>query len=114
MLVPARVALTLGSVALLVGGSMPANAQSNSARSEVVGHVYVNDNTASNTIGAFDRHANGDLTPMSGSPFPAGGKGAGTIVGSQGALQVTRDGRFLLAADAGSSQISVLVIGPDG
>ena len=102
-------------VALLVGGSMTADAQGNSARSEVVGHVYVNDNTApSNTIGAFDRHANGNLTPMSGSPFPTGGAGAGGIVGSQGALQVTSDGRFLLAADAGSHQISVLAIASNG
>jgi len=33
-------------------------------RPPVVGHVYVNDNTAgTNTIGAFDRHADGTLTP---------------------------------------------------
>ena len=51
---------------------------------------------------------------MSGSPFPTGGVGAGGIVGSQGALQVTSDGRFLLAADAGSHQISVLAIASDG
>ena len=51
---------------------------------------------------------------MPGSPFPAGGAGTGSIVGSQGALQITRDGRFLLAVDAGSNQISVLRIGADG
>jgi 6-phosphogluconolactonase len=115
MLVPARVALVLGSLALLVGGSLPANADSDSARSEIVGHVYVNDNSApANSIGAFDRHANGNLTPMTGSPFTIGGAGTGAIVGSQGALQVSRDGRFLLAADAGSNQIAVLAIAPNG
>jgi 6-phosphogluconolactonase len=115
MLVPARVALTLGSLALLVGGSMTADAQGDPARSEVVGHVYVNDNTAGiNSVGAFDRHADGTLTPMSGSPLAIGGAGTGTIVGSQGSLQVTSDGRFLLATDAGSNQISVLAIGPNG
>ena len=115
MLAPARVFLALGSVALLVGGSIPANAQSVSARSEVVGHVYVNDNTApTNTIGAFDRHADGTLTPLSGSPFAAGGAGTGSIVGSQGSLQVTPDGHFLLAVDAGSNQISVSRILPNG
>jgi hypothetical protein len=37
--------------------------------SPVVGHVYLDDNTAGeNTIGAFDRHADGSLTPMPGSP----------------------------------------------
>jgi len=81
----------------------------------VIGHVYVNDNTAgTNTIGGFDQHADGSLTPIAGSPFVAGGAGTGTVVGSQGSLQATADGRFILAADAGSSQISVLEVGADG
>jgi 6-phosphogluconolactonase len=114
MHVPARAAVVFGSLALLLGGSIPA-AYGQSDRADVVGHVYTNDNTAgTNTIGAFDRHADGSLSPMSGSPFAAGGAGTGTIVGSQGALQVTRDGRFLLAVDAGSNQISVLRIGAGG
>ena len=60
------------------------------ATTPVVGHVYVNDNTAgTNTIGAFDQHADGSLTPLVGSPFSAGGAGTGTIVGSQGSIQAT-------------------------
>jgi 6-phosphogluconolactonase len=79
------------------------------------GHVYVNDNTApTNTIAAFDRHSDGSLSPIAGSPFRAAGAGTGTPTGSQGSLQVTADGRYLLAADAGSNQISVLRIRPDG
>jgi 6-phosphogluconolactonase len=86
-----------------------------SAASGVVGHVYVNDNTAgTNTIAAFDRHADGTLTPIVGSPFAAGGAGTGGRVGSQGALQLSGDGRYLLAVDAGSNQISVLRIRHDG
>ncbi len=86
-----------------------------SAASDVVGHLYVNDNTAgTNTIAAFDRHADGTLTPLHGSPFAAGGAGTGAGVGSQGALQVTSDGKYLLAVDAGSNQISVLRINSDG
>jgi len=54
-----------------------------SAQSLVVGHVYVNANTArENTIAAFDRHADGTLTPMSGSPFAADGAGTGEVIGS--------------------------------
>ena len=35
--------------------------------SGVVGHVYVNDNTAGvNTVAGFDRHADGSLTPIAG------------------------------------------------
>ena len=44
----------------------------------------------------------------------AGGAGTGHGIGSQGALQVTDDGHYLLAADAGSNQISVLRIKDDG
>lgn len=90
-------------------------AASVASASDVTGHVYVNDNTAGeNTIAAFDRHSDGSLTPIPGSPFAAGGQGTGISIGSQGALQVSGDGRYLLAVDAGSNQISVLRIRPDG
>jgi 6-phosphogluconolactonase (cycloisomerase 2 family) len=83
--------------------------------SPIVGHVYLDDNTAgTNTIGAFDRHADGSLSPMAGSPFIAGGAGTGSGLASQGALQLSSNGQYLLAADAGSNQISVLQIGWDG
>jgi 6-phosphogluconolactonase len=83
--------------------------------SAVVGHVYVNDNTAPlNTVAGFDRHADGSLTAMAGSPFAAGGSGTGHPDASQGSLQLSANGRFLLAVDAGSDQISVLRIDDDG
>jgi 6-phosphogluconolactonase len=86
-----------------------------SASDPVTGYVYVNDNTAgTNTIGAFEQHADGSLTTSAGSPFSAGGAGTGTIVGSQGSIQATADGKWLLAADAGSNEISVLAVGNDG
>jgi len=85
------------------------------ASSRVVGHLYVNDNTGGvNTIGAFDRHADGTLTPMSGSPFVAGGVGTGKGLASQGSLQLSSDGDYLLTVDAGSNQVSVLRIKSDG
>jgi 6-phosphogluconolactonase (cycloisomerase 2 family) len=77
--------------------------------------VYVNENTVgSNTIAAFDRHADGALTAVAGSPFTVGGAGTGAGLASQGALQASADGRFLIAADASSNQISVLKINGDG
>jgi hypothetical protein len=83
--------------------------------SPVVGHSYVDDNTAgANTIAAFDRHADGSLTPTAGSPFAIGGAGLGSGLGSQGAIQASPDGRFLLAVDAGSNQISVLRLSSHG
>jgi 6-phosphogluconolactonase len=110
----ARIASTIGLIVLVVAG-LAWTAPVAAAASKVIGHVYVNDNTAGiNTVGAFDQHADGTLTPLAGSPFPIGGAGTGTVVGSQGSLQVTRDDRYLLAADAGSNQISVVRIRPDG
>jgi 6-phosphogluconolactonase (cycloisomerase 2 family) len=104
--------LTLLALAAAGGTILSGSA---AAASDVVGHLYVNDNTAgTNTIAAFDRHADGTLTPLHGSPFAAGGAGTGTGIGSQGSLQLSSDGRYLLAADAGSNQISVLRIKPDG
>jgi 6-phosphogluconolactonase len=95
--------------------AVPASATAATDASPVVGHVYINDNTAgTNTIGAFDRHGDGTLTREAGSPFTAGGAGTGAGLASQGALQISPDGRFLLAVDAGSNQVSVLRINPDG
>ena len=105
---------TLALVTALVAAA--AGAGSGSATpSPVVGHVYVNDNTAvANTVAGFDRHADGSLTPISGSPFATGGVGTGATIASQGALQISDDGRYLLAVDAGSNEISVLRIAHDG
>ena len=107
-------ALILG-LAAAAAIAVPASASASTGASPVVGHVYVNDNTTgTNTIGAFDRHADGSLTPEAGSAFAAGGAGTGTGLSDQGAIQITPDGRFLLAVDAGSNQISVLRIHFDG
>jgi hypothetical protein len=102
---------SIGAAAAIV----PATASAAPTTSRVVGHVYVNDDTAgTNTIGAFDRHADGSLTPEAGSPFNAGGAGNGGGLASQGAIQITGNGRHVLAVDAGSNQISVLKVNFDG
>ena len=85
------------------------------AASPAVGHVYVNNNSGgTNAVAAFDRHADGSLTPIAGSPFVAGGAGTGAPFGSAGGLQRSSDGRYLLATDPGSNEISVLRIKPNG
>lgn len=102
-------------VGLMATAAAAVPATASAAASPVDGHVYVDDNTTgTNTIAAFDRHADGTLTPQRGSPFVAEGAGTGTGLASQGAVQVSSDGRYLLAVDAGSSQVSVLRIKPDG
>jgi hypothetical protein len=90
-------------------------AASASPPSPVVGYTYVDGNTApANTIDGYARHADGSLTALPGSPFAAGGEGLGTGLASQGAIQSTGDGRYLLAVDAGSNQISVLRVTAGG
>jgi hypothetical protein len=99
----------------LAAGAVAVPATASASPSPVVGHVYLNDNTTgSNTIAGFDRHADGTLSAISGSPFTAGGAGTGAGLASQGALQVSSNGRYLIAVDAGSNQISVLRVGHGG
>jgi 6-phosphogluconolactonase len=110
----ARVMGVIGLAGILMAGLVVAPTIA-SASDPVIGYVYVNDNTAgTNTIGAFAQHADGSLTPLTGSPFSTGGAGTGTIVGSQGSIQTTADGRWVLAVDAGSNEISVLKVRSGG
>src|SRR5262249_42587767 len=67
-----------------------------------------------NTGAGFDRHADGSLTQMAGSPFVVGGSATGHADASQGSLELSADGRHLLAGHAGSNQISALRHKPDG
>ena len=91
------------------------------------GRVYVMTNVASgNTVIAFHRAENGSLTRL--QEVSTGGKGSGVGVlppplppnpgpdplQSQDAMVMTADGRFLLVANAGSNEISVLGVNHDG
>jgi len=105
--------ILLGLAAVATTAAVPASAST--AASPMVGYTYVDGNTApANTIDGFARHADGSLTPLAGSPFSAGSAGMGAGLASQGAIQVTPDGKYLLAVDAGSNQISVLRITAGG
>jgi 6-phosphogluconolactonase (cycloisomerase 2 family) len=113
-----HMSLSLAVLAVVLAG--PANASAHDRTAHGVaghstGYVYLDNNTAgTNTISGFGRSANGALTALPGSPFVAGGSGLGAGIASQGAIRTADDGRYLLAADAGSNQISVLRIGADG
>ena len=112
-----RTCLAAGGSLLVASLSLFGAAASASAStaSPVTGYTYIDGNTATaNTIDAFARHADGSLTALAGSPFAAGGTGLGTGLASQGAIQATQDGRYLLAVDAGSNQISVLRVTAGG
>ena len=103
----------LAGLTVLAGAALAPTA----AAAHEVDHsnVYLDDNTAgANTIAAFVRRGDGRLTPLPGSPFSAGGAGTGAGLAAQGAIQVSSDGRYVIAVDAGSNQISVLRIERDG
>ncbi|MGI9004054.1 MAG: lactonase family protein [Pseudonocardia sp.] len=80
--------------------------------------VYVMTNQdVGNAVTVFDRAADGTLTPA--GTVPTGGLGAGGTspadpLGSQGALILGKDGRFLFAVDAGSNEVSVLAVDGTG
>ena len=115
-------ALSRAAAALAVGAGLtvaPAAASAHlshlSHRSQRSGYVYVNDNSAThNSVAGFRRNSDGSLTPLPGTPFTTGGAGTGIAIGSQGSLQPAFGGRFVLAVDAGSNQISVLAVRGDG
>jgi 6-phosphogluconolactonase len=106
----------LAAVAALVGaGAAPAVAGAAQSPHASSSYVYVDDNTTGhNTIAAFARDADGTLAPVAGSPFDAGGAGTGSGLASQGAIQVSSDGRYVISVDPGSNQVSVLRIRHDG
>jgi 6-phosphogluconolactonase len=106
--------VAVATVLTITGAAAATGAQAHPG-SPVVGHAYVNGNTTgTNTVDVLDRHADGSLTPAAGSPVAIGGAGLGAGLGSQGAIQASPHGRYLLAVDAGSNQISVLRVGSDG
>ena len=110
-----RMSVPAALLAVALAAPVAASADSGHGRHHDRDYVYLDDNpAAANTIAGFVRDADGSLTALPGSPFAAGGAGLGTSLGSQGAIQVTNDGRYLLSVDAGSNQISVLRINEDG
>jgi 6-phosphogluconolactonase len=103
----------LAGLAATAAAVLPATAAADG--SPVTGHVYVDDNTANtNTVAVLDRHADGHLTPNPGSPFATPGAGSGTGLTSQGAIQVSPDGRYVVTVDTGSDELSVLRVQDGG
>ena len=72
--------------------------------------LYTQTNDAGgNAIQMFRAGANGELT--SAGTVSTGGLGTSAGLGNQGALALTRDGRWLFAVNAGSNDISVFALG---
>jgi len=94
---------------LVAGFTSPVSAASDHS----VGAVYTLSNDASgNAVLVYDRSANGSLA-FKGS-YATGGLGSGAGLGSQGAVVLGRNNRWLFAVDAGSNQISVFAVKKNG
>lgn len=105
----AGLALSLGALAAaILPGVQPTSAQPLHA-----GAVYTISNAASgNQVLAFHRGHDGQLT--SAGAFNTGGNGNGGSLGSQGAIALSADGRFLVTVNAASNTIALLQVAPDG
>lgn len=83
------------------------------ADTDTPGVVYtLTNDPAGNQVAIYARAADGTLTP-SGS-VATGGIGTGTGLGSQGALVLSQDHRWLFAVNPGSNDVSVLSVSPNG
>lgn len=77
------------------------------------GAVYTSTNAAGgNQIVVFKRDANGALAPAGNVSTTGLGSGGG--LGNQGALALTKNGRWLFAVNAGSNDISAFKVRPNG
>lgn len=75
--------------------------------------VYTLSNEASgNEVIAFDRKKDGTITES--GRYATGGLGTGGGLGNQGALALSKTGRFLYAVNAGSNDFSVFYIKSNG
>lgn len=76
------------------------------------GGFYTMTNGAANEVVHFRRGPDGSLEPA--GTYGTGGAGTGAGLGSQGAVALSADGRWLLVVNAASSDVSVFRRGTDG
>lgn len=103
----------IGTFATGGQGSGGALFAANRARTCTVGNrLYVtNDGLNSNSVSGFDVNpVTGSLSLIPGSPFATGGSATGTGI----SLDCTPNGNFLIAANGGSSDITVFSIAANG
>jgi len=89
------------------------NASSAAAGADAPGAVYALTNAAgSNAVAIYARGADGRLSWV--GSVPTGGTGAGSSLGSQGAIALSDDDRWLFAVNAGSNDVSAFQVTAGG
>ncbi|HEV2006671.1 MAG TPA: beta-propeller fold lactonase family protein, partial [Candidatus Limnocylindrales bacterium] len=82
------------------------------AAGPTAGAVYTLTNSAAgNAVIAYSRSSNGSLSPL--GTFATGGLGGPGVGGGQGSVTLSGDGRWLLAVNAGSDEITSFAVGAD-
>jgi 6-phosphogluconolactonase (cycloisomerase 2 family) len=109
-----------GTLLLLAAGQFAAPVAAGEDKVKSRPFVYVeSDDPAGNAIFGFRRHDDGSLTPLPGSPYPAGGFGItptfnlGPFDSDQNVI-VNSDHTLLFAVNGGSDTIAVFSIGTNG
>ena len=93
--------------AALVAAALTTTGTIHARGPEAQGAVYTATNKSTgNEVLMFDRAANGALTYV--NAFSTGGNGSGDGLGNQGGVVSTDDGKFVIAVNAGSNDVSVL------
>lgn len=99
-----------GTAAFALALALPAGA---TAHDFARGYVYTETNAASgNQILAYARQSDGSLTQI--GTFATDGRGTGSGLATQGEVILTGGGRYLLAVNAGSNDISTFRVRDDG
>ena len=104
------IALALASaLSLIVTATVSADGGQHRDR----GAIYTLSNEATgNAVIEFARGRDGELEQV--ASYPTGGLGSGSSLGSQGAVVLSDNGRWLLAVDAGSDEVSVFAVTHQG
>lgn len=76
------------------------------------GNVYAMTNAAANSIAVYERGPAGILTPA--GTYLTNGRGTGAGLGSQGAIALSDDGRWLAAVNAASNDVTLFAVNERG
>jgi len=108
-----RQTVTLAATVFLSTFCFVASPRAQDTEGSQSGFVYTESNLLNNSVLVFNRAANGTLSLA--ATVPTGGAGGGVVsVGSQGALALTQDRRWLFVANEGDGSISVMERTPAG
>ena len=98
----------LGTFAALAIATMTTSARAEAAH----GAVYALTNAAANSVAVYQRWSSGVLSPA--GTYLTGGQGTGAGLGSQGAIALSEDGRWLAAVKAASNDVTVFSVNESG